>query len=106
MNESFILHTIYRHLEKHGITPSGPVNKLEKVPKLVLDIVYKLSKLAFNGLQENKLVFTFDEVKEVCPQVDETVGAINGFGLLQAVQHYPSEGAGKTISFITQCKNS
>ena len=98
MNESFILHTIYRHLEKHGITPSGPVNKLAKVPKLVLDIVYQLAKLAFNGLQGNKLVFTFDEVKEVCPHVDETVGAINGFGLLQAVQHYPSEGAGTTTS--------
>jgi len=37
-------------------------------------------------------------VKEVCPLVDETVGAINGFGLLQAVQHYPSKGAGKTTS--------
>ena len=98
MNESFILHTIYRHLERYELTPSGPVNKLTKVPKPVLNIVYKLSKLAFNGLQENKLVFTFDEVKEVCPHVDETVGAINGFGLLQAVQHYPSEGAGTTTS--------
>ena len=98
MNESFIIHTIYRHLKKHRLLPSGPVNKLAKVPKPVLDIVYKLSKLAFNGLQENKLVFTFDEVKEVCPLVNETVGAINGFGLLQAVQHYPSEGAGTTTS--------
>ena len=98
MNESFILHTIYRHLEKYGLTPSGPVNKLTKVPKPVLDIVYKLSKLAFNGLLENKLVFTYDEVKEVCPHVDKTVGAINGFGLLQAVQHYPSKGAGTTTS--------
>ena len=68
MNESFILHTIYRHLKRHGLSgPSGPVNKLAKVPKPVLDIVYNLSKLAFNGLKENKLVFTFDEVKEVCP---------------------------------------
>ena len=28
MNESFILHTIYRHLKRHGLTPSGPVDKL------------------------------------------------------------------------------
>ena len=98
MNESFILHTIYRHLEKYGLTPTGPVDKLENVPEPVLDIVYKLSKLAFNGLYENRLVFTFNEVKEVCPYVDETVGAINGFGLLQAVQHYPSKGAGTTTS--------
>ena len=99
MNESFILHTIYRHLKKHGRTPSGAVDKLAKVPKPVLDIVYKLSELAFKGLQENKLVFTFDEIKEVCPHFDETVGDINGFGLLQAVEHYPHKGAGTTTSF-------
>ena len=99
MNESFILHTIYRHLEKHGLTPSGPVDKLAKVPQQVLDIVYNLSKLAFKGLQENKLVFTLDEIKQACPYIDETVGAINGFGLLQAVEHYPQKGAGTTTSF-------
>ena len=99
MNESFILHTIYRHLERHGLTPSGPVDKLRDVPKQVLDIVYKLSVLAFKGLQENKLVFTFEEIKQTCPYIDETVGAINGFGLLQAVEHYPHKGAGTTQSF-------
>ena len=99
MNESFILHTIYRHLERHGLTPSGPVDKLRDVPKQVLDIVYKLSVLGFKGLQENKLVFTFDEIKQTCPYIDETVGAINGFGLLQAVEHYPHKGAGTTQSF-------
>ena len=99
MNESFILHTIYRHLKRYGQTTSGAVDKLAKVPKPVLDIVYKLSELAFKGLQENKLVFTFDEIKEVCPYVDEIVGAINGFGLLQAVEHYPHKGAGTTTSF-------
>ena len=95
MNESFILHTIYRNLKKHGKTPSGLVSKLTNVPKPVLDIVYSLSELAFKGLQENKLVFTFEEMKQVCPLtfVDETAGAINGFGLLQAVQHYPHKGA-------------
>ena len=99
MNESFILHTIYRHLKRYGQTTSGAVDKLAKVPKPVLDIVYKLSELAFKGLQKNKLVFTFDEIKEVCPYVDEIVGGINGFGLLQAVEHYPQKGAGTTTSF-------
>ena len=98
MNESFILHTIYRHLERHGQTPSGIVDKLTKIPKPVLDIIYKLSELAFKGLQENKLVFAFDEIKQTCPYIDETVGAINGFGLLQAVEHYPHKGAGTTQS--------
>ena len=30
--------------------------------------------------------------------IDDTVGAINGFGLLQAVEHYPHKGAGTTYS--------
>ena len=99
MNESFILHTIYRHLKRYGLIPSGPADKLANVPKPVLHIVYKLSELAFKGLQENKLVFTFDEIKQICPYIDETVGAINGFGLLQAVEHYPRKGAGTIKSF-------
>ena len=98
MNESFILHTIYRHLERYEQTPSGTVDKLSKLPQPFLDNVYGLSVLAFNGLQENKLVFTFDEIKKACPHFDETVGAINGFGLLQAVEHYPHKGAGRTTS--------
>ena len=101
MNESFILHTIYRNLDKDGVAPSGLIDRLKDVPKLVLNIVYKLSELAFKGLQENKLVFTSDEIKQICPYIDETVyvGAINGFGLLQAVEHYPHKGVGKTKSF-------
>ena len=37
----------------------------------------------------------------MCPHIDETVGAINGFGLLQAVEHYPCKGAGTIKSFIS-----
>ena len=99
MNESFILHTIYRYLKRFKLTPPNPVDKLSMVPKPILDIVNSLSELAFKGLQDNKLVFTFDEIKEICPNIDNTVGAINGFGLLQAVEHYSFKGAGTTTSF-------
>ena len=99
MNESFILHTIYRHLERYGLTPSDAVDKLENVPKSILDIVYNLSELAFKGLQQNKLVFRFIEIEQICPHINEIVGAINGFGLLQAVKYYPQKGAGTTTSF-------
>ena len=43
-------------------------------------------------------MFTFDKVKQVCPEVTTTPGALNGFGLLQAVQHYPTKGAGTTFT--------
>ena len=97
MNKSFILHTVYRHMEKHDQSTSCEV-KLDTFPESV-NIIYKLSKLAFQALLKNQLVFTFDEVKEICPEVDTTPGALNGFGLLQAVQHYSTKGAGTTVSF-------
>ena len=97
LNEYFIIHTIYRHLTKQGLERLK-VTKLIYIPKHILDIIYQLSKLAFKGLQDSRLVFTYDEVKEVCPEVDDTPGAINGFGLLQAVQQYCCKGAGKTTS--------
>ena len=99
MNESFILHTIYRHLKKFKLTPPDPVDKLSMVPTPILDIVNNLAELAFKGLQDNKLVFTVNEIKEICPNINKTVGAINGFGLLQAVEHYSFKGAGTTTSF-------
>jgi len=41
-------------------------------------------------------VLTYDNVKAVCPDIDTFP---NGFGLLQAVQHYTLCGAGSTTSF-------
>ena len=98
MNESFILHTVYRHMEKHDL-PASCIVKLSDFPETVYKIMYKISKLAYQGLLRNQLLFTFNEIKQVCPEVDLVPGAFNGFGLLQAVQHYPIKGAGTTVSF-------
>ena len=99
MNESFIIHTIYRYLKQHKLTSLGVINKLSNLPEPVLNVIHKISQVAFKGLQENQLVFTLDEITKVCPDINSTPGAINGFGLLQTVQHYPQEGAGETASF-------
>ena len=99
MNESFIIHTIYRYLKQHKLTSLGVINKLSNLPEPVLSVVHKISQVAFKGLQENQLVFTLDEITKVCPDINNTPGTINGFGLLQTVQHYPQEGAGETASF-------
>ena len=98
MNESFILNTIYRNLEKNKITSPDVVEKLEDLPRDVVKFVYKLSQLAFNGLRNNQLVFSISKLKKICPEVKSIPGAINGFGLLQVVQHYPKKGAGRTKS--------
>ena len=98
MNESFILNTIYRYLGKSKINRPDVVEKLEDLPKRIVNFIYKLSQLAFKGLQNNQLVFSISKLKSICPEVRTMPGAINGFGLLQAVQHYPKRGAGRTTS--------
>ena len=98
MNEYFIISTIYRYLERHNLTPPGIVRALTDLPSSVVAFIYKLSQLAFTGLSNNQLVFTYEEIIKFCPEIDNIPGAINGFGLLQAVQHYPKKGPGRTTS--------
>ena len=98
LNEYFIIHTIYRHLTKQRQLSFMKIDKITDLPEPELTIVYRLSKLAYKGLCNSQLVFTYDEIKEVCPKVDEIPGAISGFGLLQAVVSYHWKGAGKILS--------
>ena len=99
MNKSFILNTIYRYLEKNQLSSCGLINRLEDLPAHIVKFVCTLSQLAFKGLQNNQLVFTYGEINELYPEIDEIPGAINGFGLLQTIQHYPKGGgAGRTAS--------
>ena len=103
MNESFILHTIYQSLTKNELTSTGPVTvvaDMNDLPKNIINIIKGLSKLAFAGLQDDKLVFSYDEIKANCSEIENDIpGAFNGFGLLQVVQHFPKTGAGTTVSF-------
>ena len=100
MNEYFIIHTIYRHLTKGRQFSYIKIDKITDLPEPELTILYQLSELAYNGLCNSKLVFTYDELKGACPKIDETPGAINGFDLLQTVECYHQKGAatGKAIS--------
>ena len=99
MNESFIVHTIFRHLKRNPCEPepSSTVKKLADLPKAILNDIAKFSTLAFKGLQNDQLVFTQDEIiKDHFP----IAKAFNGFGLLQVVEHYPfNSAAGITTSF-------
>ena len=99
MNKYFVFHTVYRNMKNSRPPLTGYMNCLEDMPKYVRQILQKLSKLSFEGLHKNQLVFTYNELKDVCPEIDSVPEAANGFGLLQAVQHHPRKGVGTTISF-------
>ena len=95
--ELLILYTVYQELVKLEEYSLKGITKLVDLPKHVLTFVHQLSRLAFKGLEEDKLVFTYGEVKQMCPDIDRLRGAINGFGLLQVVEQYSSKGSGNII---------
>ena len=93
----FICLTICRHLAKYGHPLDNTITDLTNLPDPCSKIIQQLSKFSLEALNNNKLVFTFDEIKAACPDIAAIPGAINGFGLLQAVQHFGLTG--KTITF-------
>ena len=96
MNEYFIIHTIYRHLKKQRQLSYLKIETITDLLEPERTTLYKLSKLAYKGLSNNQLVFTYDEIKEVYAEIDES--DIHGFGLMQTVECYCHKGAGKSIS--------
>lgn len=93
----FICLTICRNLAKFGHSFDASINHLDDLPEPYGKFIRQISKLALQGLNSNQLVFTYEEVSVVCPDIITYPGGINGFGMIQAVQHHALTG--KTYSF-------
>jgi len=84
MYHSFVLHTIYHYLKRTGkIAEDEHINKMEHLPQPVQIALQQLEKVAFDGLVEDKLVFTNKDCLPVVCQDDPTC-----YGLLQSVECY------------------
>ena len=97
----FIYSSITRHLSKSGYPlTSNKITNLTDLPEPCYRIIKQLSKLSLEALDGKKLIFTLDEIAESCPDIAATPGTINGFGLLQAVQHFGLYAKTMTLNFI------
>ncbi|XP_065902642.1 protein NLRC3-like [Dysidea avara] len=95
MFASFILHTVCRHLKRTG--KDEYINKMEHLPQIVQQALQKLQKVAFDGLVKDKIVFTMDDLPDMCRD-DPTC-----YGLLQSVECYCSNEIGtptKSFNFL------
>ena len=89
MYESFILHTICRHLKRVGKIPKDTsVTQIDKLPQPVCEVLQQLQKVAFDGLIKDKIVFTVEELPVFCWH-DPTC-----CGLLQSTECYSAEEIG------------
>ena len=92
MFASFILHTVCRHLMRaEKIAEDERINKMEHLPQPVQQVLQQLQKVAFDGLVEDKIVFTMDDLPDMCRD-DPTC-----YGLLQSVECYCSDEIGTPI---------
>ena len=81
----FICLTICRHLSKFGTPLANNITNLTELPDSYNRIIQQLAKLSLEALNNNKLVFTLDEITAACLDIATIPGAINGFGLLNSV---------------------
>ena len=95
----FICSTICRHLSKFA-KPLTNITDLTDLPEPYSRIIQQLSKLSLEALNNNKLIFTLHELTAACPDIATIPDAINGFGLLQAVQHFGLYAKTMTLNFI------
>ena len=97
----FICLTICRHLAKSGDTLENKITDLTNLPEPCGKIIQQLSKFSLEAINNNQLTFTLDDIKKACPDIAAIPGAINGFGLLQAIQHFGLTGRTMTlINFV------
>ena len=96
----FICLTICRHLAKCGHPLDNTITNLNDLPDPCHKIIQQLSRFSLEALNNNKLVFTWFEIKVACPDIKAVPGAINGFGLLQAIQHFGLTGTTMTFNFL------
>ena len=102
----FICLTICRHLKKHAHHLQGNIIELTKLPNLTdlpepyNKIIQQLSKLSLEALNDDRLIFTLDEIKAAYPDITAIPGAIKGFGLLQVVEHFGLTGTTMTFNFL------
>ncbi|XP_065899282.1 NLR family CARD domain-containing protein 3-like isoform X2 [Dysidea avara] len=99
---NFIFLTICHFLRKHNIilTVESDVPDIHDLPSPYKNTILNLARLSLQGLDDNKLIFTFSDIRKCCPEVDTTPELIHGYGLLQAIQHYEISQTAMSFNFV------
>jgi len=95
----FVCLTICRHFVRSGHPLNNDITNITNFPEPCNRVVKQLAELSFKALDDNKIIFTLEEIKAFCPDITAIPGAIDGFGLLQAVQHFGITVKAMTFNF-------
>ena len=100
--EFFILHSLKRFIKRtQSISAANRLQSLKKLPSPSKEHFILLCKLAFNGLMQDKLVFSRDDVEEIFPsKYQESDLDLPLLDLMTSAKSYSSTGAQDTYSFL------
>ena len=90
MYEKFIKVTITRFLKKISFAEFSSAADYSVLPEPHNKVFNELSKLAYNALTKDQIVFTRDEIIKVCPHLTMKSDNWNGLGLMKAA-HYAND---------------
>jgi len=96
--EQFVFLTIYGNLVRSGACLKN-ISSLNNLPSPCGRILKQLAKFSLETLNEHKLIFTQDEIEVACPDIVNDPEAVNGYGLLQAIEHFGVAGTTLTFNF-------
>ena len=100
MYRRFIEMTIVRFIAKVDNEASKVITSITELPCPYNKMFEELAKLAYKALNIDKIVFTLDEIKHVCPNIAMMSSNWNGLGLLKAVQYFNTEAGNVTFHFL------
>ena len=100
MYKKFIEMTIVRFIQKIDTEVSKVITSITDLPHPHDRVFEELTRLAYNALKIDKIVFKLDEIKVVCPNLVTISSNWNGLGLLKAVQYFNAEIGNVTFHFL------
>ena len=100
--ELFVLHSLKRYITRtQSAKAANKLQKLTKLPTTSREHFKSLSKLAFKGLECDKIVFSGDDLDEILPpEYQDTDVDPPLLDLMTSAKSYSSRGAHDTYGFL------
>ena len=97
--ERFIALTISQYLEELDNNPDFKVLRLQHLPECYQQYVIEVSKLAFTLKDDNKIVFTQEDLETLCPNLASADKKFQELGLLKSGLYFSMKRIENSYSF-------
>jgi len=97
--QKFICHTIIHFLKKAGINPLRSLKSVTDLEQPYLSIIMELSKVSFSLLEDDKIVFTVDDAKQISPKLNISSEHCTQLGLLKETKYFSADETNPVLSY-------